>query len=71
MNKQSLHDEIIRLHEEKGIKFDLLSDENFLDHEQYSYLKDSKKEHYSGWKWHEVVRQVLDKDPVVFILMSI
>ena len=63
MNKQSLHDEIIRLHEEKGIKLDLLSDENFVDHEQYSYLKDAKKEHYSGWKWRAVVRNVIDKDP--------
>ena len=63
MNKQSLHDEIIRLDEEKRIKFDVLSNENFLDHEQYSYLKDAKKEHYPYWKWHEVVRHVLDQDP--------
>lgn len=65
MDEQDLFAEIKRLNskDDENIKQSVLADDNFIKQPQYEYLnrvyKDSKF-HENGWKWHQLVRIVLE-----------
>jgi len=65
MNENELFEEIKRLNSKDGekIKQAVLADDNFIRHPQYEYLfrayKDSKY-FENDWKWHQLVRVVLE-----------
>ena len=65
MNETELFEEIKNLNSSEGgnIKQSVLADENFIKQPQYDYLKRAYKNtkyFENGWKWHQLVRIVLE-----------
>ena len=56
-------EEIIRFLEKEGIRLKILADDFFIDQPEYYDLKktfESSKYYRNGWKWHQLVRLVLE-----------
>lgn len=63
MDEKDLLDEIKRLNSIENIKQAVLSDDYFIKQPQYDYLNRAYKDstyYENGWKWHQLVRVVLE-----------
>ena len=65
MDEKQLENEICLLNSSEGgkIKQYVIAEDSFIEQPQYSELKKNFREskyHKNGWKWHQLVRVVLE-----------